>query len=62
MTRAAIAGIFLGLLAGCSSHLPAETAPGGIVLTGTVAYRERIALPADATVEICSRPKVRRQC
>jgi putative lipoprotein len=48
------AAIMIGVLAalGACAHQPRESLGEGATLTGTVAYRERVALPPDAIAEI----------
>jgi putative lipoprotein len=53
MRRSTMAGLMLGVagwLAGCSA---ASVVPGGVTkVTGTVTYRERIALPPTAVIKV----------
>lgn len=55
-TRSSLAlAALVGLaLAGCAHHggTGASTPGGGAVVRGTVAYRERVALPADAVIDV----------
>ena len=59
MTKEVICLVLLGGLAACSADLPGDTAPTGdetstsaSQVTGTLTYRERMALPPGAVAEV----------
>ncbi len=44
-------GVLAAIVGGCASNQPAPP-PRGAAVSGTIAYRERVALPPDAEVEV----------
>ena len=53
ISKAALLFVLAALLVGCQGERDSAGEPQAMsTLTGTVIYRERIALPADATIEV----------